>query len=61
MDPSLFDYSAEWLLSCQTYEGGFGATPQNEAHGGYTFCAVAALKLLGKEDLCDVDSLTVRI
>ncbi|KAI3405579.2 RAM1 [Candida oxycetoniae] len=36
----------EWILSCQTYEGGFGGTPYTEAHGGYTFCAMASLMLL---------------
>lgn len=48
-------------LRCQTYEGGFGATPENEAHGGYSFCGLAALKLLGKEKLCDIDTLTVSL
>jgi protein farnesyltransferase subunit beta len=36
-----------FVQSCQTYEGGMGGEPFSEAHGGYTFCAVAALKLLG--------------
>lgn len=53
----LFDKTAEWIMSCQTYEGGFGGTPDLEAHGGYTFCAMAALALLGKTDLCDMDAL----
>jgi len=30
-----------------------------EAHGGYAFCGVAALTLLGHERLCDVDALLV--
>lgn len=30
IDPHLFDGVAEWIASCQTYEGGFGATPFNE-------------------------------
>lgn len=55
--PNLFDGCAEWIALCQTYEGGFGAVPECEAHGGYTFCGVAALKLLGKEKLMDVDRL----
>ena len=54
----MFENVAEWVLRCQTYEGGFGATPFNEAHGGYCFCGLASLKLLGKENLCDIDSLT---
>ncbi|TKR87322.1 hypothetical protein L596_011736 [Steinernema carpocapsae] len=37
-----------WLISCQSYEGGFGAEPSSEGHGGYTFCAIAALTILGQ-------------
>lgn len=45
--PLLFSASAaDFVTSCQTYEGGFGGEPHSEAHGGYTFCAIAALKLL---------------
>jgi prenyltransferase beta subunit len=44
---------------CQTYEGGFGGLPDNEAHGGYTFCAVAALHLLNRLDAIDSAKLTV--
>jgi protein farnesyltransferase subunit beta len=32
--------------ACQTSEGGLGGEPGNEAHGGYTFCGVAALALV---------------
>lgn len=53
----LFDKTPEWLLSCQTYEGGFGAAPGHEAHGGYTFCGVAALVLLNSLNKCNVKSL----
>lgn len=31
----------------QTYEGGLGSVPNAEAHGSYTFCALACLCLLG--------------
>ncbi|KAL1435268.1 hypothetical protein MTO96_011189 [Rhipicephalus appendiculatus] len=41
--PSLFEGTAEWVIKCQTYEGGFGGVPGMEAHGGYTFCGFAAL------------------
>lgn len=44
--PELEAGMADWIASCQTYEGGFGAEPGCEAHGGYTFCAFAALRLL---------------
>jgi protein farnesyltransferase subunit beta len=37
----------QFLIKCQTWEGGFGGEPHNEAHGGYTYCATAALHILG--------------
>jgi len=55
--PSLFDRTAEWVIRCQTYEGGFGGFPGMEAHGGYTFCALATLILLKRTDLINVNSL----
>ena len=33
--------------------------PGTEAHGGYTFCGFAALVLLGKPHICDVNKLLV--
>ncbi|KAL9614772.1 MAG: hypothetical protein Q9167_000763 [Letrouitia subvulpina] len=43
--------NVEMLLSfikaSQTYEGGFAKAPFNEAHAGWTYCAVSALSLLG--------------
>jgi len=38
--------AAMYVSSCQTYEGGFGGEFMNEAHGGYTYCALGALVLL---------------
>lgn len=46
LTPELVANTAEWILSCQTYEGGFAGVPDAEAHGGYTFCAVASMFLL---------------
>lgn len=47
-----------FLLSCQTYEGGFAGIPYTEAHGGYTFCALAALYLTpGKFEGVNIESL----
>ncbi|KAF5179255.1 Geranylgeranyl transferase type-1 subunit beta [Thalictrum thalictroides] len=37
----------EYILSCQSYDGGFGLVPGSESHGGATYCAVAALYLMG--------------
>lgn len=51
----MFDGTPEWIVSCQSYEGGFGGCPGMEAHGGYSFCGLAALTLLGHTKLCDID------
>lgn len=59
MDVELFDKTAEWIVSCQTYEGGFASCRDSEAHGGYSYCGVAALVLLGRQQLCDTKSLLV--
>lgn len=53
----LFHNTPEWIASCQTYEGGFGSRPGTEAHGGYTYCSLAALILLGRTDLIDKKKL----
>ena len=49
MTPELTAGAEGFLLACQTFEGGFGGEPGNEAHGGYNFCAMAGLFLLGSE------------
>lgn len=53
----LFQNTADWLVRCQTYEGGFGGLPGLEAHGGYTFCGFAALILLGQEHRANISLL----
>jgi protein farnesyltransferase subunit beta len=45
------------IASCQTHEGGFGAELHNEAHGGYTFCALASLRILGALSAIDADAM----
>ncbi len=55
--PAMFENTAEWILRCQTYEGGFGGAPGMEAHGGYTFCGLAALILLERHRLCREERL----
>ena len=55
--PKMFSGTAEWLVRCQTYEGGFAGCPGAEGHGGYNFCGFAALILLEKEHLCDTKAL----
>jgi protein farnesyltransferase subunit beta len=46
LDVELAAGCMERLWQCQTFEGGFGSHPHCEAHGGYTFCAVASLAIL---------------
>ncbi|CAH1117346.1 unnamed protein product [Phaedon cochleariae] len=55
--PKLLDGTAEWIVSCQTYEGGFAGFPGMEAHGGYAFCGLAALVILNKGHLIDEQAL----
>ncbi|CAG7681825.1 unnamed protein product [Allacma fusca] len=55
--PELFEGTAEWVVTCQTYEGGFSGYPGMEAHGGYSFCALATLLLLKREQLMNSKSL----
>ncbi|KAG0324199.1 hypothetical protein BGZ99_002079 [Dissophora globulifera] len=55
--PELEDRAAEFIGRCQTYEGGLGGYPGVEAHGGYAFCGLAALELLGRTDVLDLDTL----
>jgi prenyltransferase beta subunit len=35
MDDELTQGLGDYILSCQTYEGGIGGEPGSEAHGGY--------------------------
>lgn len=63
--PALVENTADFIASCQTYEGGFSSAsqpyfsssssttllneprpPLGEAHGGYTFCALASWVML---------------
>lgn len=59
LTPELFKNTPEWLAKCQTWEGGFGGCPGMEAHGGYTYCGLAALVILGKNHMCQMPSLLV--
>jgi len=57
-NPLLSTAISRYIASCQTFEGGFGAEPFNEAHGGYTFCSLAALRILDSVTLIDVNALS---
>jgi len=56
---SLTEGMVEYIVSCQTFEGGFGGVPFAEAHGGYTFCALAALHILTDGRLYDISGLDI--
>ncbi|KND04533.1 uncharacterized protein SPPG_00259 [Spizellomyces punctatus DAOM BR117] len=58
VSPDLAANSEQFIACSQTYEGGIGGIPGVEAHGGYTFCAFAAMELLGKTELLDLDKLS---
>uniref|UniRef100_A0A2K6SSK2 Prenyltransferase alpha-alpha toroid domain-containing protein n=1 Tax=Saimiri boliviensis boliviensis TaxID=39432 RepID=A0A2K6SSK2_SAIBB len=55
--PDLFEGTAEWIARCQNWEGSIGGVPGMEAHGGYTFCGLAALVILKKERSLNLKSL----
>jgi protein farnesyltransferase subunit beta len=57
LTPQLVQGTADFTLSCQTYEGGFGGEPFNEAHGGYNFCAMATLLILNDFSRCNLVNL----
>lgn len=57
LDEKLLEGVAEELIKTQTHEGGMSNVPGGEAHGGYTFCGVAALAVLGRLHELDVSRL----
>lgn len=59
MTDELVEGVADFVASCQTYEGGIAGNPYSEAHGGYTFCGVAALAILDEMDKINLDKLLV--
>ncbi|EXJ94652.1 protein farnesyltransferase subunit beta [Capronia coronata CBS 617.96] len=59
---TFMDGLGEYLSRCQTYEGGIAASPGNEAHGAYAFCALACLCLYSSPHVAmrrflDIDAL----
>ncbi|CAD6253091.1 unnamed protein product [Miscanthus lutarioriparius] len=57
LDVELAKGVGDFIASCQTYEGGIAGEPYAEAHGGYTFCGLAALILLNEAEKVDLPSL----
>ncbi|XP_051147856.1 protein farnesyltransferase subunit beta isoform X2 [Andrographis paniculata] len=57
LDDSLIQNVGDYILSCQTYEGGISGEPGSEAHGGYTFCGLAAMVLINEADRLDLPGI----
>ncbi|PIA40511.1 hypothetical protein AQUCO_02500312v1 [Aquilegia coerulea] len=57
LDTELVKNVGDYILSCQTYEGGIAGEPCSEAHGGYTFCGLATMILINEADRLDLPSL----
>uniref|UniRef100_A0ACD5VZK1 Uncharacterized protein n=1 Tax=Avena sativa TaxID=4498 RepID=A0ACD5VZK1_AVESA len=59
LDADLAKGVGDYIASCQTYEGGIAGEPYAEAHGGYTYCGLAAMVLLNEVEKLDLPSLIV--
>ncbi|KAK2661794.1 hypothetical protein Ddye_000368 [Dipteronia dyeriana] len=57
LDNELVRDVGNYILSCQTYEGGISGEPGSEAHGGYTFCGLATMILINEVDRLDLATL----
>mmetsp|Transcript_772 Transcript_772/g.1187 ORF Transcript_772/g.1187 Transcript_772/m.1187 type:complete len:345 (+) Transcript_772:28-1062(+) len=44
------ELTANYIASCQNYDGAMGQAPGQESNGGGTYCAIASLQLMGKLD-----------
>uniref|UniRef100_A0A6B2L8R2 Geranylgeranyl transferase type-1 subunit beta n=1 Tax=Arcella intermedia TaxID=1963864 RepID=A0A6B2L8R2_9EUKA len=53
------DKATQYILSSQSYDYGIAQAPNEEAHGGSTYCALASLALMGRlDELPHKDKLT---
>merc|ERR1719229_2189463 len=50
----LIEGVAEYVSRCQTFEGGIAGEEGLEAHGGYSYCGLAALCILGRAHSLDL-------
>ncbi|KAL3526424.1 hypothetical protein ACH5RR_011080 [Cinchona calisaya] len=57
LDNDLVQNVGDYILSCRTYEGGIAGEPGSEAHGGYTFCGLAAMILINEVHRLDLPAL----
>jgi geranylgeranyl transferase type-2 subunit beta len=45
---AIFRSARRFIEECRNFDGGFGAVPGAESHGGNVFCCIAALHLMDK-------------
>ncbi|XP_044465118.1 protein farnesyltransferase subunit beta-like [Mangifera indica] len=57
LDDDLVRNVGNYILRCQTYEGGIAGEPGSEAHGGYTFCGLATMILINEVNCLDLAAL----
>ncbi|KAL8494577.1 hypothetical protein ACS0TY_025413 [Phlomoides rotata] len=57
LDDRLIQNVGDYIVSCQSYEGGISGEPGSEAHGGYTFCGLAAMVLINEVNRLDLPRL----
>lgn len=57
LDHELVQNVGDYIMSCQTYEGGIAGEPGSEAHGGYTFCGLATMILINEVHRLDLPAL----
>ncbi|KAM0000799.1 putative protein farnesyltransferase [Helianthus debilis subsp. tardiflorus] len=58
LDEELVQGVGNYIVSCQTYEGGIAGEPGSEAHGGYTFCGLATMIIINEVNRLNLASLT---
>jgi len=54
MTDELMEGVGAYVARCQTWEGGIAGEEGLEAHGGYSYCGLAALCIIGQVDALDV-------
>lgn len=57
LDETILEGVAEIIIQSQTYEGGISNVIGGEAHGGFTFCGVAALAAMNQLHRLDLSRL----
>lgn len=53
----LFEGIEEYIINCNGFDGGYSGDFDGESHGGYTYCVVSGLCILGKSSILDLNSL----